>query len=97
MKELWFSFGALSDKLSEQYKRQGYELKNAEKWDELVHSTVMLHIHGILTDTEYDECRKKILKKYKDNCAESIDELKNTAVKTYRTRKHKGVNNEKIN
>ena len=49
MKELWFSFGALSDKLSEQYKRQGYELKNAEKWDELVHSTVMLHIHGILT------------------------------------------------
>lgn len=53
MKELWFSFGALSNKLSEQYKRQGYELKNAEKWDELVHSTVMLHIHGILTDSRY--------------------------------------------
>lgn len=97
MKDLCFSFGVLSDKLSEQYKRQGYELKNAEKWDELVHSTVMLHIHGILTDSRYDECRKKILKKYKDNCVESIDELKNTAVKTYRTRKHKGVNNEKIN
>lgn len=30
---------------------------------------------------------KKILKKYKDNCVESIDELKNIAVKTYRTRK----------
>lgn len=65
MKELWFSFGALSDKLSEQYKWQGYELKNAEKWDELVNSTVMLHIHGILTDSRYDECLERILKKCK--------------------------------
>lgn len=67
MKELWFSFGVLSDKLSEQYKRQGYELKNAEKWDELVHSTVMLYIHGILTDSRYDECLERILKRCKDD------------------------------
>lgn len=67
MKDLCFSFGVLSDKLSEQYKRQGYELKNAEKWDELVHSTVMLHIHGILTDSRYDECLERILKRCKDD------------------------------
>lgn len=48
---------------------------------------IILYANGILTDAEYDECRKKILKKYKDNCVESIDELKNIVVKTYRTRK----------
>ena len=31
MKEMYFSFGALSDKFSEQCERQGYRLKNAEK------------------------------------------------------------------
>ena len=41
MKEMYFSFGALSDKFNEQCERQGYRLKNAEKWDELVHCTVM--------------------------------------------------------
>ena len=33
MKEMFFTFGALSDKFSEQCERQGYRLKNAEKWD----------------------------------------------------------------
>ena len=31
MKEMYFSFGVLSDKFSEQCKRQGYRLKNAKK------------------------------------------------------------------
>ena len=65
MKEMFFSFGALSDKFSEQCERQGYRLNNADKWDKLVHYTIMLYIHGILTDSRYDECLKRILKSYK--------------------------------
>lgn len=65
MKEMYFSFGALSDKFSEQCERQGYKLNNANKWDNLVHYTIMLHIHGILTDSRYDECLQRILKFYK--------------------------------
>mgnify|MGYP004650385995 CR=1 FL=1 len=34
---------------------------------------IILYANGILTDTEYDECRKKILKKYKDDCVQNID------------------------
>ena len=70
MKEMFFSFGALSDKFSEQCERQGYRLKNAEKWDELVHCIVMLHIHDILTESRYDECLQRILKFYKDDLEE---------------------------
>ena len=40
--EMFFQFGAMSPKFSEQCKEQGYELKNAEKWDKLVKCTIML-------------------------------------------------------
>ena len=70
MKEMYFSFGALSDKFSEQCESQGYRLKNAEKWDELVHCTVMLYIHNILTESRYNECLDRILKFYKDDLEE---------------------------
>lgn len=70
MKEMYFSFGALSDKFSEQCEHQGYRLKNAEKWDELVHCTVMLYIHNILTESRYNECLDRILKFYKDDLEE---------------------------
>ena len=63
MSEMYFSFGALSGKFSVQCERQGYKLNNADKWDKLVHCTVMLHIHNIFTDSRYDECLKRILKK----------------------------------
>ena len=56
MSEMYFSFGALADKFSEQCEKQGYKLNNADKWDELVHCTIMLHIHNVLTDSRYDEC-----------------------------------------
>ena len=65
MKEIYFNFGAMSDKFSEQRERQGYRLNNADKWDKLVHYTIMLYIHGILTDSRYDECLQRILKSYK--------------------------------
>ena len=45
MNEMYFSFGSLADKFSEQCEEQGYKLNNADKLDKLVHCTIMLHIH----------------------------------------------------
>lgn len=70
MSEMYFSFGALSDKFSEQCEKQGYKLNNADKWDKLVHCTIMLHIHNVLTDSGYDECLNRILKMYKKDLVE---------------------------
>ena len=36
MNEMYFSFGALTEKFSEQCEEQGYKLNNADKWDKLV-------------------------------------------------------------
>ena len=65
MNEMYFSFGALTEKFSEQCEKQGYKLNNADKWDKLVRCTIMLHIHNVLTDSRYDECLNRILKMYK--------------------------------
>lgn len=70
---LSFSFGALCPKFSTQLKQQGYELKNKETWDRAVLSVVYLHIHDILTDSRYDECLNRIVKKSK------VDWLKSEA------------------
>ena len=68
---LSFSFGAMCPKFSEQLKEQGYELKNKETWNKAVFSVVYLHIHGILTDSRYEECLNRIMKKSK------VDWIKN--------------------
>ena len=70
MSEMHFSFGVLADKFSEQCEKQGYKLNNADKWDKLVHCTIMLHIHNVLTDSRYDECLNRILKMYKKDLVE---------------------------
>ena len=70
MSEMYFSFGALSDKFSDQCEEQGYKLNNADKWDELVNCTIMLYIHNVLTDSRYDECLNRILKMYKKDLVE---------------------------
>ena len=70
MSEMYFSFGALEDKFSEQCEEQGYKLNNADKWDKLVHCTIMLHIHNVLTDSRYDECLNRILKMSKKDLIE---------------------------
>lgn len=72
-KELYFSFGALSAPLSEQYKRQGFRLKDPEVWNWLAESIVELWIRGILTDRRYDECANRIIKFSKKD-AEKIEE-----------------------
>ena len=65
MNEMYFSFGALSDKFSEQCEKQDYKLNNADKLYKLVHCIIMLYIHNVLTDSRYDECLNRILKMYK--------------------------------
>ena len=70
MNEMYFSFGALTEKFSEQCEKQGYKLNNADKWDKLVHCTIMLYIHNVLTDSRYDECLNRILKMYKKDLVE---------------------------
>lgn len=60
MSDLYFRFGALSEKFSKQCENQGYKLKNAKTYDKLVDCAVMLHIHNILTDSRYDECLGRI-------------------------------------
>ena len=62
---VFFSFGALSDDFSVQLKQQGYELKNKEKWDKAVFSVMYLYMHYILTESRYDECLNRIIKKSK--------------------------------
>ena len=62
---LSFSFGRLCPKFSMQLKEQGYELKNKEKWDNVVFSAVYLYINDILTESRYDECLNRIMKKSK--------------------------------
>lgn len=62
---LSFSFGPLCPKFSEELKEQGYDLKNKETWDKVVFSVEYLHIHDILTDSRYDECLNRIMKKSK--------------------------------
>ena len=62
---VFFSFGALSDDFSVQLKQQGYELKNKEKWDKAVFSVMYLHMNDILTESRYDECLNRIIKKSK--------------------------------
>lgn len=74
--ELYFAFGALSPKFSEQCKKQGYELKNAEKWDKLVDCTVTLYVHNILTPCRYSECLDRIIKKYKKDLIKIGDDEK---------------------
>lgn len=66
------SYGELK---GEQIEQQGYELKNKEKWDKAVFSVVYLHIHDILTDSRYDECLKRIIKKSKVDWLKSKEEI----------------------
>lgn len=72
--EMFFQFGAMSPKFSEQCKEQGYELKNAEKWDKLVKCTIMLYMHNILTRSRCDECVNRILKQYKKDLVKIGDD-----------------------
>ena len=64
-------YGVWGDPLQEQLEKQGYKFKNenAEKlFPEINKSVSLLHIHGLITDTEW----KKILNRTHKKLEQSI-------------------------
>lgn len=58
-----FHYGALADSLEEQANKQGYTFGNMAEWiEDVSFGLVCSHIHGVITDSEYD----KILKRFQD-------------------------------
>ena len=69
MDKIRFYHGALADTYEEQANAQGYTLGDQAEWVEKVAFGIICgHIHGIITDSEYDRImqkfQKKILLKY---------------------------------
>jgi hypothetical protein len=56
-------FGALVPEISEQLVKQGIAIpiKRAKAFDELAHSLIMLHLHGLIPDSVRDSSRKKLM------------------------------------
>lgn len=62
-KTVGFYHGALSEPYEEQANKQGYTLGDKAKLlQDLGHHTVMIWIHGLLTDSQYDAALKKLQK-----------------------------------
>lgn len=58
-----FDHGALCDPYEEQANAQGFTLGDKAKLlQDLGHHTVMIWIHGLLTDSQYDAALKKLQK-----------------------------------
>lgn len=58
-----FYHGALSDPYEKQANAQGFTLGDKAKLlQDLGHHTVMIWIHGLLTDSQYDAALKKLQK-----------------------------------
>lgn len=64
MKEISFSYGIMCEDLEAQANQQGYTLgKNVELAEKLRKSYNMLCAHGILTDSQANNCLPKLHKK----------------------------------
>ena len=62
-KEIIFHHGALCDPYEQQANEQGYTLGDKrELLENLGFSIVMCHIHGLLTESQYDSALKKLQK-----------------------------------
>lgn len=58
-----FYHGALCDPYEKQANAQGFTLGDKAKlFQDLGHHTVMIWIHGLLTDSQYDAALKKLQK-----------------------------------
>lgn len=61
--EVGFYHGALSDSYEKQANKQGFTFGDkAELFDKLGYGLVLNHIHGILTDSQYDKALQKLQK-----------------------------------
>lgn len=62
-KQVEFRYGALSDSLEEQAKKQGFTLgNNAERLQAICNAMIMCWIHGLVTDSQKDMMMKKMQK-----------------------------------
>lgn len=58
-----FHYGALADSFEEQANKQGFTFGDKAEWiQDICFGLVCAHIHGVITDSEYD----KILKRFQD-------------------------------
>lgn len=69
MGKIGFYHGALAESYEEQANKQGYTFGDQAEWVQKVAFGIICgHIHGIITDSEYDRIlqkfQKKILLKY---------------------------------
>ena len=64
MKAVEFYHGALSDSYEKQARKQGFTLGDSAKFaDRVAYGLVAAHIHGCITDAEYD----RILRRFQKN------------------------------
>lgn len=64
MKIIEFHHGALVDTYEEQANAQGFTFGNMREWVEKVgYGIVCAHIHGCITDSEYDRILAKFQRK----------------------------------
>lgn len=59
------SFGVLSDTLKDQLNRQGFDLNDAQKWEDIVGCANRLWLEDILTDSRHTEVLERITKRMK--------------------------------
>lgn len=64
MKEVGFYHGALSDSYEKQANKQGYTFGDNATWVQKVgFGLVCAHIHGCITDSEYDKILRRFQQK----------------------------------
>ena len=63
MSELKIAMGAMSDSLTDQFKSQGFEPpKDIDHFQKDADAITRLKIRGLLTDSQSDSARKKLMK-----------------------------------
>lgn len=68
-----FNFGCLAKGAQEQAKEQGLFLKREGFFDDAIHAMNILRINGILADSEYDKCCKRLMKEITKNVSRLTD------------------------
>lgn len=65
MKELRINLGPIAPEIGKQLKAQGFKAhpKQVETWEKLRFSSNMLHVHAIITDSQYIKTQMKIFNK----------------------------------
>lgn len=65
------TFGCMCPPLAEQAKAQGITIDDVDMIQRLADAVSRLHVHRMLTDSEVERCRNRIVKKMKIREAKS--------------------------